>query len=142
MIRIDKQRGLSYKPFLLGFAFVCAWALALPLGVTLLLRDMPRPSAAFDCDDAAFFAMQRLESLGIKSTAVLGNLKTGDASYENADHIWLLVHIAGLKIPIDWGQLRFGSGYYHGYSLTYTQLVYFVDQDWVAPDSLLNPAGR
>ena len=131
-----------HKVFLAAFLALCLLALSFPLGMKLLFRDMPRPSAAFDCDDAAFFEMHRLSSIGIKSTAIVGNLEIKNAGYSQSNHIWLLADIAGLRIPIDWGHLAFGSKYYQGYALTYPQLVFFVAQDFAVPNTPVNPSAQ
>ncbi|MDP3879864.1 MAG: hypothetical protein Q8Q07_06130 [Dehalococcoidales bacterium] len=150
MILIDKsrcssQRWLSRCNLYLLAAFI-AFALILlalsPLMIQKLFFVMPRPSPEFDCDDSALLMMERLSSLGIRSTPILGNLKMTGESYQETDHIWLLVEIAGLRIPFDWGQPHFDRQHYEGFTQTYQQLLAFVEQDKISPSIPVSPSDR
>jgi len=91
--------------------------------------QMPGGSSGFDCDDSTLLMLDRLTALGISATPVLGNLKKTGESYLESNHVWLLVQVGHLLIPFDWGTQRLGGQYYEGYSLTRSQLLFFVEQD-------------
>ena len=98
----------------------------------LLFIDMPSRSQEFDCDDAAKFVYDRFERWGQQHrlTVMLGNLKMTGEEYGKSDHIWLLVRVGPLRVPVDWGQVKFGGRYYEGYEINYEKLVFFVQQDF------------
>lgn len=142
MIRIDKiLHWLStYKFYLLvaSLAIGLIFIVFSPLMIQKFYFNMPRPSPEFDCDDGTLLMMERLSALGVRSTPVLGNLKTSGESYLESDHVWLLVDIAGLRIAFDWGQPRVGSQYYEGFVVTYEQLLAFVQQDIDSQSNLVS----
>lgn len=104
--------------------------------------DMPQPSPEFDCDDGTLLMMERLSTLGIKSTPILGSLKKNGESYLESDHIWLLANIAGLRIAFDWGEPRFNAQHYEGYEVTLQQLLVFVEEDKATQSNPVSPSSR
>lgn len=90
---------------------------------------MPGQSPDFDCDDSVLLMLDRFSRFGVTATPVLGNLKTTGEAYLESDHVWLLVEVGRLLIPFDWGSQRLNSQYYEGFSLTRSQLLFFVEQD-------------
>ncbi len=113
-----------------------------PLMTQMFYFDMPNPSPEFDCDDSTLLMMERLSTLGIRSTPILGNLKKNGESYQESDHIWLLVNIAGLRIAFDWGEPRFDAQHYEGFAVTPQQLLAFVQQDRVSQSNPVSPSNR
>ncbi|MBI2852464.1 MAG: hypothetical protein HYX84_05135 [Chloroflexi bacterium] len=103
-----------------------------PLFVPHMFFRIPQPSAEFDCDDATLLMWRRLNSIGIKSTPILGNLKTTGEAYLDTDHIWLLVNVAGGHIAMDWGRIYFDRQHYEGYLTNHDQLLAFVAQDFAS----------
>ncbi len=91
--------------------------------------QLPVPSHDFDCDDATLMMFDRLSQSGITATPILGNLKKNGETYPESDHVWLLADIGGWRIALDWGSIGLGGQHYEGYSLTYTELLHFVEQD-------------
>ena len=100
-----------------------------PLFFQYFFFSMPGKSTDFDCDDSALLMLDRFSRLGISATPVLGNLKKNGEAYLESDHVWLLVEVGRWLIPFDWGTQRLSSQYYEGYSLTRSQLLFFVEQD-------------
>ena len=90
---------------------------------------MPHRSADFDCDDATLFMYNRLSKLNIKAAPFVGDLTVIGEKYNDITHIWLLVNIAGIRIPFDWGSYWFDKQHYEGYPVTYDDLLMFVNQD-------------
>ncbi len=100
-----------------------------PLMARALFFDMPTQSASFDCDDSALFMAQRLSSLGISATPILGNLKTEGETYSDSDHVWVKANVLGLGIPLDWGELQLDPQHFEGHRITRWQLLRFVEKD-------------
>ncbi|MBI4303363.1 MAG: hypothetical protein HY665_03390 [Chloroflexi bacterium] len=130
---LSNSRSKPWKVSLRILAGVLLISLLLTLISPALLRyaffRMPSPSADFDCDDSSLLMYQRLEKLGITAVPILGNLKTTGEKYWESDHIWLLVSFSGFSIALDWGSIYFDKQHYEGYSVSYDQLVSFVQQD-------------
>lgn len=150
MIRIDKapyrvKCWLSrHKFYLLATIFTAGiiFIALSPMMIRMFYFNMPQPSSEFDCDDGTLLMMERLSTLGIRSTPILGNLKKNGESYQESDHVWLLANIAGLRIPFDWGEPRFGAQYYEGFTVTLQQLLAFVQQDRVSQSNPVSPSNR
>ena len=150
MIRIDKapcclKGWLSRHKFYLLITLFTVGVIFIvlsPLMIQMFYFDMPRPSPEFDCDDGTLLMMERLSTLGIKSTPILGSLKKNGESYQESDHIWLLADIAGLRIAFDWGEPRFGAQHYEGFAVTPQQLLIFVQQDRVSQSKPVSPSNR
>jgi hypothetical protein len=100
-----------------------------PAFIKLVFLDLPERTTHYDCDDAVLFMYDKLSRFPIKVTPVVGDLNTTGEKYEDITHIWLMVDIAGLKIPLDWGSLLIDRQHYEGYTVDYAQLVAFVEQD-------------
>ncbi len=140
MIRIDNvpygvKRWISKHKFYLRLALFAVSVIVIvlsPLLIQMFYFNMPRPSSEFDCDDGTLLMMERLNAIGIKSTPILGSLKKNGESYQESDHIWLLVNIAGLRIAFDWGKPHFDAQHYEGFAVTHQQLLAFVQQDRVS----------
>jgi len=90
---------------------------------------LPASSLDFDCDDATLLMMDRLSRIGITATPILGNVTETGETYLDSDHVWLLADMGDWHIALDWGIVRLGRQHYEGFQLTYTELLYFVDQD-------------
>lgn len=96
----------------------------------LFFIGMPSRSAEFDCDDAAKFVYDRLSKLGVDPTIMLGSLKKTGESYSESDHVWLLVSLGPLTVPLDREGPYFGKQYYEGHPINYEKLLFFVKQDF------------
>lgn len=119
--------GNRFARVVLGL-LVVALVLAALAGGQLFI-DMPSRSEEFDCDDAVKFIYDRLSKWRVNSTIMLGNLKKTGESYAESNHVWLLVSLGPLTVPLDWGKLYFGKQYYEGYLISYEKLLFFVEQD-------------
>lgn len=60
---------------------------------------------------------------------MVGDLKRTGEPYEESDHVWLLVSLGPLNLPLDWGELQFGRQYYEGYPVSSDKLEAFIRQD-------------
>ncbi len=103
---------------------------------------MPEYSSDFDCDDSALLMLDRLKSIGITGTAILGNLKTTGESYPETDHVWILAEIAGRSIALDGGTIRFDRQHYEGFRISRDELLGFVAQDRGQGQAVVNPSER
>jgi hypothetical protein len=72
---------------------------------------------------------ERLYEAGIKTTPILGNLKTTGEEYAASDHVWILAEIAGRHVALDRGVLCLDRQHYEGYLINQHQLLEFVVQD-------------
>lgn len=150
MIRIDKvscclKGWLSRHKFYLLVALFTVGVIFIALSPLITQKfyfNMPQPSPEFDCDDGTLLMMERLSTLGIKSTPILGNLKKNGESYQESDHVWLLANIAGLRIAFDWGEPRFDAQYYEGFAVTLQQLLAFVQEDRVSQSNPVSLSNR
>ena len=115
------------KPSLIALLFFSLTVAA--LGGGILFIDMPPQSEDFDCDDAVKIEYDRLTEWGLKPTIMLGDLKRTSESYMESDHVWLLVSLGPLNLPLDWGKLQFGRQYYEGYPVGNDKLEVFIRQD-------------
>lgn len=117
-----------------SWLILCVFLLVglLPFFTRIIVFDMPGHSVTFDCDDATLFMYERLSKLGIASTPIVGDLHATGEKYTEINHIWLLADIAGFSIPIDWGIARFDSQHHEGHTVSYQQLLLFVQQDQVS----------
>ena len=102
----------------------------------VFLPWLPRPSAAFDCDDGALLTYRYFRNLGIEATPIVGNLKLEGEAFEESDHVWLLVDSGGRKIAYDWGTPRFDVQHYEGYPISLDYLRYAVAEDGGTGESL------
>ena len=90
------------RPFCI--ALIClALVLVSPLALREIFFNLPGYSSVFDCDDGTLLMLERLHSIGISSTPILGNLKMSGEKYPESDHVWLLADIAGQQIALDQG---------------------------------------
>lgn len=103
-----------------------------PFLISNFVFRMPQSSGTFDCDDGTALMAKRLNSLGIKTTPLLGNLKVDGETYSESDHVWVLASLAGVNIAFDWGIPYFDRQHYEGYTLTSDHLLFFVNQDFIA----------
>jgi hypothetical protein len=69
------------KKLLIIFLSLLALTLISPLVIQVGFFRMPAYSASFDCDDGTLLMMERLQSIGIASEAILGNLKMTEETY-------------------------------------------------------------
>lgn len=121
--------GLLKNKFLwcfLGFLFLVCM---LPTFSNVFFFQMPGKSDDFDCDDAVLLMHDRLSISGIDSDIMAGNMNYSGEEFKDIDHVWLLVHLLGVKIPLDWGIPNFGKQHYEGYVVDRVQLVQWVNAD-------------
>lgn len=117
------SRGKYY--FLYVFVFI---VLSPALSLTMFV-DLPHRSASFDCDDATLFMYKRFRQAGVPIEPIVGDLNLTGEKYEEISHIWLLVNVAGVKIPFDWGSFWLDRQHFEGYTVSYDSLQMFVQQD-------------
>lgn len=132
-VGLPRKRPARTSLKALKWLLLCVFLLLalLPLLARLMFLDMPAQSETFDCDDATLFMLDRFSRLGITATPIVGDLTTTGEKYHDINHIWLLVDIAGLSIPFDWGTVWIDGQHYEGYTVSYPQLLAFVEQDRV-----------
>ena len=115
---------------LVVFSLAC---LALALVAPLFLREaffhLPAYSDGFDCDDGTLFMIERLQSMGITSVPVLGNLNKSGEAYLDSDHVWVMADIAGRQIAFDKGVFYLDRQHYEGFKISDQMLLDFVVQD-------------
>ena len=102
---------------------------ALPRLSPVLYPSLPAPSEGFDCDDGTLSMYRHFEELGIKSTPIIGNLNLNGEEFMESDHVWLMVKSGDTAIAYDWGEPRFDSQHYEGYSVDLEALLYAVGED-------------
>ncbi len=130
------DRSHPYRPLSVVLVLLAIFLLVVVLSPVLIhdiLFRMPAPSGQFDCDDGTLLMLDRLASLGISATPMLGKLTATGETYLESDHVWVLAKIGPFRIPFDWGKVRSGKQYYEGYPITREQLLTFVAQDIQAP---------
>ena len=112
------------------FIAVCLVVLVtLPRFNPVLYPPLPEPSAEFDCDDGTLSMYRHFQSLGLDSTPIIGNLDLNGEEYMECNHVWLLVKSGDTSIAYDWGEPKFDSQHYEGYTITLDDLLYAVDED-------------
>jgi hypothetical protein len=104
-------------------------ALTLPRLSPVLFVPLPRPSPAFDCDDAALATYQYFADMGVESRPIIGNLDMTGEAYDESNHVWLLVRFGDKEIAYDWGWPHFDAQHYEGYPITLDNLLYAVSED-------------
>jgi hypothetical protein len=114
---------------ILGACIIIIAGLVFPRLSSLLLLPLPHASAAYDCDDATLATYRYFQSLGIRATPIIGNLKTDGETYMESNHVWLLVDYGGREIAYDWGTPRFDRQHYEGYAVGLDFLLSAVAQD-------------
>ncbi|MFC2062414.1 hypothetical protein ACFLS8_00470 [Chloroflexota bacterium] len=82
----------------------------------------PLPSENWDCDDNTLYLYQDFTNKGFEVQAVAGNLELSGESFEECNHVWLLVKIAGQWIAYDWNGPCSDVQHYERYNITYEQL--------------------
>ena len=102
---------------------------ALPRLSPVLYPSLPAPSEGFDCDDGTLSMYRHFQQLGIESTPIIGNLNLNGEEFMESDHVWLMVKSGDTAIAYDWGEPRFDSQHYEGYSVDLDALLYAVDED-------------
>jgi hypothetical protein len=103
--------------------------LVFPRLTSIALIPLPHASATYDCDDATLAMYRYFQSLGIKATPIIGNLKMDGETFMESNHIWLLVDCLGREIAYDWGTPRFDRQHYEGYTVNLDFLLKAVAQD-------------
>lgn len=73
--------------------------------------------------------MERLQSVGISSTPIIGNLNKTGESYMEIDHVWLLVNVHGFEIAFDHGVCYLDPQHREGFLISKQELLVFVEQD-------------
>jgi hypothetical protein len=115
--------------------------LMLPRFSPVVFPHVQQPSAAYDCDDATLDMYQQFKARGIETTPIVGNLNMSNETYEQSDHVWLLVKSGDKEIAYDWGIPRFDRQHYEGYTISLDYLLYAVAADRNGADSRV-AAGR
>lgn len=109
---------------LVGFVF---WAtvicLVAYLGIQYIFVDVPGPSPTFDCDDSTLYMYNHFTELGCEVQVIAGNLDMTGESFEETDHVWLLVRVGDGWQAYDWGYPCFDDQHYEGYAVSYEQLL-------------------
>ncbi len=112
------------------FVFVTlSLVLVLPHFSPVILPRVKAPSATYDCDDATLDMYQDFESRGIQATPIVGNLNTDNETFDECDHVWLLVQSGDKEIAYDWGLPRFDKQHYEGYVVSVDYLLQAVAAD-------------
>jgi len=86
-------------------------------------------SERFDCDDATKLTYDILSDVNLDPVIMYGDLDKSRESYNDANHVWLLVPLGRKTIPVDWGRVSFNRQYFEGYPISYPKLMEFVRQD-------------
>lgn len=120
------MRRLYYIPFLICLTISVISALFAIFQSGLLYMEI---SDRFDCDDATKLTYDILSRVGLDPIIMYGDLEKSKESYNNGNHVWLLVPLGQKIIPVDWGLISFNEQYFEGYPISYSQLVEFVQND-------------
>jgi hypothetical protein len=123
LINKPRLRIIIWACFFLGLA------LTSPLLIRCAFFGMPEYSSTFRCPEDTLLMVDRLNSIGIKATPVIGNLDLKGEEYSQCDHLWVLADISGLQIPLDWGYICPDRQHYEGFTVTRLQLTEFVARD-------------
>jgi len=115
--------------------------LMLPRFSPVIFPHVREPSPSYDCDDATLDMYRQFQSAGIEATPIVGNLDLENESYEQSNHVWLLVKSGDKEIAYDWGTPRFDRQHYEGYTISLDCLLAAVQADRAGSDSLAT-AGR
>ena len=112
------------------FIFVAlSLVLALPRFSPVILPRVKAPSATYDCDDATLDMYREFQSRGIQAMPIVGNLNTDNETFDECDHVWLLVQSGDKEIAYDWGLPRFDKQHYEGYVVSLDYLLEAVAAD-------------
>lgn len=115
---------------LVAFALWAAvFCLVVLVGIPYLLPEVPEPSQTFDCDDSTLFLYDHFTSKGHQVQAIAGNVDMSGESFEEIDHMWLLVKFGDTWVAYDWGEPRFDDQHYEGYYISYEVLCLVVEAD-------------
>jgi hypothetical protein len=121
---------------IITFVFITLTVLlTLPRLSRTIFPPIGKPSATYDCDDATLDMYRHFQSEGITAVPIVGNLEMDKESYEQSDHIWLLVRSSGKEIAYDWGLPRFDRQHYEGYTVSPGILLEAVAADITGTDS-------
>ncbi len=122
---------------ILTFIFITMAVLAtLPRLSPVMFPSVQDPSTTFDCDDGTLVMYRHFESLGIKSTPIVGNLDMDGEEYMESNHVWLMVKSGDKNIAYDWGVPRLDRQHYEGYPISLDYLLYAVEEDKKGADLL------
>jgi len=115
---------------LVAFALWAAvFCLVVFVGIPYLLPDVPEPSQTFDCDDSTLYMYDHFTELGCEVQIIAGNLDMTGESFEEIDHVWLLVQVGDGWQAYDWGEPCFDDQHYEGYGVSYEQLLEVSQRD-------------
>lgn len=106
---------------LIGAIGWLAWIIFLP--------DVPR-GPQYDCDDSTlsmYHHFKRIE--GLECYPIVGNLEKTGESFEECDHIWLIVLFGEKKVAYDWGVPQFDLQHYEGWRVNEELLLKAVEHD-------------
>lgn len=131
------HRKKAFTAWKVYFLYVFLFIVLLPAFSITFFMDLPRRSTDFDCDDATLFMYRRFSELAINIEPIVGDLNLTGEKYEEISHIWLLVNVAGVKIPFDWGSFWLDRQHFEGYTVSYDSLQMFVQQDRQQVSSIL-----
>jgi hypothetical protein len=122
-------RSRPVRVFIIASLLILLFICFIPAFVKLFFVGLPERGPAYDCDDAALFMYEKLERLHVPVTAFVGDLTASGEKFRDINHIWLMVNIAGIKLPLDGGSLLLDAQHFEGYPVSYDQLLAFVEQD-------------
>ena len=112
------------------FIFVTLSAvLALPLFGPGIVIHVKAPSSSYDCDDDTLDMYRDFQRRGIEATPIIGNLNENNETFDECDHVWLLVRSGNKEIAYDWGLPRFDKQHYEGYTVSLDYLLQAVAAD-------------
>lgn len=97
-----------------------------------LFLQIPSPSDAFDCDDAALKTIDKFAAIGLKVFPVVGNLAITGEKYSGIDHAWAVIELPFNRVmAFDWGRPEFDKQHYEYYPITRERLLAYVIQDFI-----------
>jgi hypothetical protein len=122
---------------IITFVFISLTVLlTLPRFSPVIFPPVSAPSATYDCDDATLSMYRYFQGRGIESTPIVGNLDLTGETYDQSNHVWLLVKSGDKEIAYDWGIPRFDRQHYEGYTISLDYLLYAVNEDITGRDAL------
>lgn len=116
-----------------GLVTFALWAavfcLVVFVGIQYIFLDVPEPSPTFDCDDSTLYMYHHFTELGVEVQPIVGNLDMTGESWQQTNHVWLMVKFGDNWVPYDWGYPCFDDQHYEGYGVSYEQLLEAVEKD-------------
>lgn len=88
-----------------------------------------KPSATYDCDDAALDMVKQCEEEDFEYIIIVGNPKVKNVSCLKCTHVWILVVIDDESYAYDWGHYKYDKQHYEGFTITKEELLKAVELD-------------